>query len=286
MKTRLQVNVKENRIQKVSTVILFLIILVLGSLSAVYAVPSGPSVTVLSNSTAGNTPGTLVSSTINGTISPGGYIFTTTLTGTQQNTKWKAYVGNVTGTLTLDDASTNTIFAWTLTTVSGEVYASRALNINWTGINCTWIGDGYYNASAGRVNSNRTPEHNENKFLSHTGPSDNVSATFFSYNHSAMTIGSIRVGKNECFSAQTRQRDVVQAFTDSDNANFTEILLYDGALNKTSGNLIYASFIYQDANGYTLLGTNETYDFQMIVPESGAPGFSSSTGYYFYVELS
>ncbi len=254
-------------------------------LVAVNAIPIGPSVSVLSNTTAVNTPGTLVSSTINGTISPGGYIFTIGLTGTQQNNRWKAYVGNVTGTLTLDDASTNTIFAWTLTTVSGEVYASRALNINWTGINCTWIGDGYYNASAGRVNSNRTPEHNENKFLSHTGSSDNVSATFSTYNHSAMTIGSIRVGKNECFSAQTRQRDVVQTFTDSDNANFTEILLYDGALNKSSGNLVYASFIYQDANGYTLLGTNETYDFQMIVPESGAIGFSGSTGYYFYVEL-
>ncbi|MEK6946851.1 MAG: hypothetical protein AABX32_04555, partial [Nanoarchaeota archaeon] len=92
-------------------------------LTAVHAVPAGPTLTVFGNQTKVVANGTKVNSTLNGTTSPGGYIFTAILDSTQQNTRWKGYVGNVTGTLTLDDASANTLFAWTLTSVTGEVYA-------------------------------------------------------------------------------------------------------------------------------------------------------------------
>src|SRR3989338_3554648 len=119
------------------------------ALSLVYAAPTGPTATILGNSTKVSANGTNVNSTINGTISPGGYIFTTSLNSVQQNTRWKGYVGNVSGTLTLDDANDNTLFQWSLSTVTGEVYATRASgNINWSGINCTWIADGISNGSS------------------------------------------------------------------------------------------------------------------------------------------
>lgn len=256
-------------------------------LTAVHAVPTGPSVTLLGNTTKNATVGTKVNTTINGTISPGGYIFTTSITSIQQNVKWKAYVGNVTGTLVLDDANDNRIFSWSLSTVTGEVYATRASgNINWTGINCTWIADGRINESQDMLNrsfSNRTPEHNENLALSSTNKDDNITKTFDLRNHSSITVGSVVIGKDECFTVQTWQKGVQQVFADSDNANFTQVILYDAAYNKTGGNVVYETKIENNIVGYR---SDETYDFQVILPENGASGFSGSTAYYFYVELS
>ncbi len=271
---------------KANTVLLVLFISIIFSLflTLISAEPNGPTISVLSNTTKNATPGQIINSTINGSTSPGGYIFTIGLTSQQQNTRWKAYVGNVSGTLTLDDAQDNTIFQWTLASVSGEVYATRASGtVNWTGINCTWIADAQLNATGGYESSNRTPEHNENEVLSHTGLSDNVTATFSQTNHSQLTVGGVIIGKNDCYTAQTYQNDNPQTFIDSDDANFTEILLYDGAFNTSTGNLIYATFMYPDRTSYR---SDSTFDFQIILPEDGTPGYASSTAYYFYVELS
>ena len=48
-------------------------------------------------------------------------------------------------------------------------------------------------------------------------------------------------------------------------------------------NLVYASIIYDDADGYRV---NATYDFQMVLPEKGYEGWASATPYYFYIEIS
>ena len=246
-------------------------------LTAVHALPVGPAITVLSNTTQ-TSSALKVNSTINGTT-PGGFIFTARVTGTQQNTRWKGYVGNVTGNLVLDDASANTLFQWSISTTTGEVYATRASGvINWSGINCTWIKEG-----SRRFNeSNRSAEETENAALSQTNKDDNITTTFALANHSAISIGGVTIGKNECFSVQTYQKDAAQVFADSNNANFTEVILYDAAFNMSGGNVIYETTIQNDANGYI---ASELYDFQMILPENGAAGYSSSTAYYFYVEL-
>jgi hypothetical protein len=275
------------RIKKGLLNTLFLIVIVSVVLSilltSVYAIPSGPTITALSNTTKSTTGGTKVNGSFQSNTS-GGRIFTLNLTSTQQNTRWKAYVGNVTGTLVLDDASDNRIFAWTLSTVAGEVYATRASGtVNWSGINCTWIADGSHNATEGFENSNRSMEEAENAALSHTNVDDNVTATFENTNHSSITIGSVVIGKDECFTLQTYQKNAVQVFDDSDNANFTQIILYDGAYNTTGGNVVYATPIEEDVTGYR---SDSTYDFQIIVPEDGTVGFSGVTAYYFYVELS
>ena len=266
---------------------LFLIIILCSILSIIIisvdaqATPTGPTVTILGNQSKNPATATRVNSTINGTISPGGYIFTTSISAVQQNTRWKGYVGNVTGTLVLDDANDNRLFSWTLsTTLAGEVYATRSSsNINWTGINCTWVKEG-----SRRYNeSNRSAEEAENAVLSQTGKDDNITATFTRANHTAITVGSVVIGKNECFSQQPYQKSAAQVFPDSNSANFTEAILYDGPYNSSvSGNIIYETKIESDVTGYR---SDSTYDFQMILPESGAIGFSGSTAYYFYVEL-
>lgn len=249
-------------------------------LTFVYAEPVGPSISVLGNTTKVLAQGSIVNST-NGTNSPGGFIFTLSMNSEQQNRRWKAYVGNVTGKLVLDDADGNSIFQWTLSTVTGEVYASRASTINWTGINCTWTADGKANRTEG-LSSNRTPENDENLYLNQIYLDDNITTTFRYTNHTSMQIGSRLFGKDECYSVQTWQRNAEQTFEDSDNANFTQVILYDGAFNTTGGNVVYETKIENNIAGYD---SSETYDFQMILPEDGRPTWTSSTAYYFYVEL-
>ncbi len=246
----------------------------------VYATPIGPTVIIWGNTTKNATQSTKVNASINGTLTPGGYIFTAGLTSIQKNSRWKAYVGNVTGTLVLDDADDNTIFQWSLgTSFSGNVLATRASgNINWSGINCTWI----YEGSRRYNESNRSAEEAENAALSHTSKNDNITATFSKANHSSIQIGGITIGKNDCFSLQTRQKDNEQVFSDSNNANFTEVILYDAAFNKSGGNIVYQTKIENDITGYR---SDSTYDFQMMLPENGLASWASSTAYYFYVEL-
>lgn len=256
--------------------VIFISLIIFVSISS--ALPTGPTVTVYGNSSKATAAGTKINSSVNGTISPGGFIFTTALNSLQQNTRWKAYVGNVTGTLTLDDAQDNTIFQWSLSTVTGEVYATRASGtINWSGINCTWRGERvpFYNES------NRTVEETENLALSHTNKDDNITTTFRYANHSQIVVGSIIIPKNTCFALNTWQNDRAQVFADSNNANFTQVILYDGT-NTTNGNIVYETKIENDMTGYR---SDSTYDFQILLPENGANGFSSSTAYYFYVEL-
>jgi len=216
------------------------------------AAPSGPTIVVISNETKQVASATVINTS-------GGTIATVYLNATTQNPRWKAYVGNVTGSLTLDDANDNTVFDWTLTSIIGEVYATRtADSINWTGINC----------------SNSTHISNENIALNHTNKDDNITTTFNTQIHQDFFAGTREILQDTCFSVHTYVNSTSQT------TNFEEIVLYDGT-NETNGNIVYASPLEQDSYGFD----NQTYDFQMILPENGLPGWKSSTAYYFYVEL-
>jgi hypothetical protein len=67
---------------------------------------------------------------------------------------------------------------------------------------------------------------------------------------------------------------------ESQDSDFEEIILYDGT-DHLNGDIVYATILEQNLAGYN----NNQFDFQMIVPENGAPTWTSSTPYYFYVEL-
>src|SRR3989338_2058551 len=227
------------------------IALFIAFIGASSAEPSGPTITFMNN----ETKATSGAATIN---TSGGSITTVILNTTTQNLRWKAYVGNVTGTLTLDDASDNTIFDWTVTLVQGEVFATRySGSVNWTGINC----------------SNSTHITNENKAINHTNRDDNITATFSQQLHSGFYVGTRQILANTCKSLHTYVNSTSQ------NSRFEEVAMYDGA-KSTGGHVVYAAPLEQDQYGFD----NSTYDFQMIVPENGLPGFQSSTAYYFYVE--
>ena len=216
------------------------------------AAPVGPTIVYNFSETATPRSAALINTT-------GGSITTMVLNATSQNLRWKAYVGNVTGSLTLDDANNYTIFDWTLSNVVGEVYATRSANsISWANLNC----------------SNLTHIYNEENAMNHTNPYDNISATFDVKSHTQFYIGTTLISQNSCYSVHTYVNDTNQS------SNFQEVVMYDGT-NATNGNFVYATTFEQDQQGFD----NNQYDFQMIVPENGITGWTSSTAYYFYVEL-
>ena len=218
-------------------------------ISIVFALPSGPEVTFYSNSSANPANAATVNTS-------GGSITTMVLNSSTQNSRWKAYVGNVTGTLSLDDASDYSIFDWSVTNPLGEVYATRSSGtVDWANINCSTL-------------QNIT---NEEVAINHTtNPNDNISITFNSQQHGSFYVGSVSIAANDCYSIHTHVNDTAQS------SDFEEMLLHD------EENMIYTTTIESNVPGYR---PNETYDFQMILPEIGVPGWTSSTAYYFYVEL-
>lgn len=215
-------------------------------------VPSGPTITYLSNETKQPSTAAMINTT-------GGSITTIVLNATTQDPRWKAYVGNVTGSLTLDDANDKTIYDWTLTSIVGEIYATRSSStLNWSGANC----------------SNSTHISNEEKTMNLSNKDDNITRTFNSQSHGGFYIGTREIAANTCPSLRTFVNDSTQS------ADFEEVVLYDGT-NETNGNIIFATPLEQNAYGFD----NNTYDFQMLVPENGLPTWTGSTAYYFYIEL-
>lgn len=234
-------------------VVLIVLLLFLINLGILFATPVGPSIVSNSSETGPIRNSAMINTT-------GGSITTIDLNATTQNIRWKAYVGNVSGTLTLDDGVNNTVFDWTLGAVVGEVYATRMSDtVQWTNINC----------------SNMSHIVNEEIAINHTNnPNDNISTTFDTKTHDTLYIGTRTIAANSCYSIHTYVNDTNQS------QYFEEVLLYDGT-SIDDGDLIYATMIEQDVYGFD----GNTYDFQMIVPENGLYSWTSSIAYYFYVEL-
>lgn len=217
----------------------------------VYADPTGVSITYNSTDsgptvTAGNDS------------QPGGTITTMVLNVVQQNSNWKAYIGNITGTLTLDDSNSRTIFDWTLSaaSITGEIYASRASSPTWGSVNC----------------SNITTVAAEETALGHTPTAaDSIRNTFNETTHTAMTTAGRTMPADSCNATSTFEDDarVTQA-----SANFQELLLHD------TTNIIYATAISQDTASYN---GSETVDFQMIVADDTS---ATASTYYFFAEIS
>jgi len=186
----------------------------------------------------------------------GGSFTTMVLNITSQTSKWKAYVGNVTGKLTLDNSNNMTIYDWALTNVQGEVYVSRNNSVNFTSLAC---------ANRGNLTA-------EDTFLSiNSSSDDSINKTFNQTRHQSFVIGGTGTIQNStCFALATYVNDISQPA--DENATFQEILLSDRV------NLVFVAIINDNKAGFDL----GNYDFQLIVPDNPT---EVSTTYYFYAEL-
>jgi hypothetical protein len=199
----------------------------------------------------------------NGTTA-GGYIFTINLASEQSNTRWKAYVGNVTGTLVLADSDGYSVYDWSITTsFTGEVYATRnAELVSWSDIGC----------------ANITHIYNEEIAMNHTSnPNDNISTTFSGQDNDEFEVGTTTIGAGDCWTTNL----YVNSSAPTDDA-FEQVLLYDGT-DASNGDIVYTSIIEDSHDGYR--EDTGKYDFEMILPEKGYSTWTGATAYYFYVEL-
>lgn len=223
-------------------------ILILSKLA--FALPSAPSITYVSNSTS-------TSSLQNRSVDEKGTITVVTLDANQQDYKWKAYVGNITGKVALDDANGMSIYDWNLGTAGGgEVYVSRFSNINWNNISC----------------ANQTSIDTEQIGVSMgAGASDSISATFNETTHRDFNVSTTLI--SGCRSTATYVNGNPQVMNST--ARFQEMLLRDSGTN----NMIYSTFIEAAQNGYD----NLPHDFQLLVAENESATVPST--YFFWVEL-
>ncbi|MBU0756679.1 MAG: hypothetical protein KKF44_01320 [Nanoarchaeota archaeon] len=237
--------------------LLVVICLISGLYTLVYAAePEGGNVIYKSNSTKNVSAATSRNDT-KGTIT------TIVIEAITQNYKWKAYVGNVTGTLVLRDSSSYSIYEWTsIGNPSGVVYITRNNSITWSDIKC----------------ANSTLIDTEDTYLNHSSTAqDNINFTFSNTAHDSFWVGDIaQIANSSCRSIATWVNNTVQ--TQNEDALFQEVLLSD------DNNLIYATILEQDADGYR--DDNSTYDFQALVADSALPGEVDQVTYYFYVEIS
>jgi hypothetical protein len=214
------------------------------------ALPTGPTITYISNSSAS-------SSLQNRSQDEKGTITTILLSANQQDYKWKAYVGNVTGKVALDDANGRTIYDWDLgTSQGGKVIVSRFSNINWNNIACA---------------TQATIDNEETLVGMSLTAADNINSTFLNTTHRSFLVGVIPI--SGCRSTATYVNDASQVVNST--ARFQEILLRD----TSNGNLLYTTLMESAQNGFD----NQPHDFQLLVAENESA--TVPTPYFFWVEL-
>ncbi len=216
--------------------------------------PEGPTITYNLTVNATPRPATQITTA-------GGTFTFLNLNSTTQNFRWKAYVGNITGNLVLQDANGYNIYDWKLVTIQGEVYVSRNNTINWSDIRCA---------------DNESIAQEQTQLNITTARIDSINSTFNQSVHKEFYVGLIKIPDSNCPAIATYVNGSRQAT--AANASFQEILLRD-----TQPRLVYVSPIEQDAYSYA---TGNRFDFQMILPDYGSEAISSNVPYYFYVELS
>ena len=190
------------------------------------------------------------------------------INATRITNRWQGYYGNITGTITLDDAGNNTLYSWAMISPQGEIYAvNDSKAVQWSQVICINMSDPNTN------NVNVTLEELEGSLGMATNDADGVNETF---NHTF--TGNFGVGTSVTISKTSGCRAVSLNVNDAyDELKFNETILTD---NTSSNNVIYVTLLEQDQTGFQ----GSTLDFEMIVGDNG--DVAAATDYYFYVELS
>jgi len=196
-----------------------------------------------------------------------GNITALVLTGLGQTKAWQGYYGNITGTITLDDADNFTFYNWSSAEPQGQIYATLNNSIAWYHVECydfvtdtlNWnVIEGFYNIQTDDV--------------------DGVNETYNQTDHPVFTVADQNM--TGCPTTYIYQNDVYQ------QANFANVLLWDMTNNDTGW--IYTTLIEDKATGTFsdfVCYNNQLCDFQLLVNENGHGSDTALTTYYFWVEL-
>ncbi len=248
-----------------TTLIVFLFGLVLfaGILNTVMAVDTDPN--------APNNITQIQTETFNASLYPditveaeAGNVTELDIYGVSQTIHWQGWYGNISGTITLEDAQGNVLYNWTSAEPQGEIYVARSNTITWNNVACfsdagTWS----YDLEEAQV------------AITSDDP-DGVNETFTTTDHPTFYLGSDTI--TGCPTAWTYVNSAAQ------NSRFPMVLLEDDA-NSVA---IYTTIIENrdDGNSTDVVGFDGvTHDFQIMVPENGTLGNLVTTTYYFWVQI-
>src|SRR3989338_10660551 len=66
-----------------------------------------------------------------------GNVTALTINATRITERWQGYYGNITGTITLDDAQNNSLYQWQIASPQGEIYAvNHSTTPTWADVIC------------------------------------------------------------------------------------------------------------------------------------------------------
>ena len=191
------------------------------------------------------------------------------LNATKTTQHWQGYYGNITGEITLDDADSNTLFAWTLANPTGEIFAvNTSESVQWTNITCVNLTNATQNGldghGASKINGTTLDDQYGIKF----SEMDNFSGTF-----NSQFTGSINIGDVVIDSDDACPLTYLFVNNQSQTTDFEELLLFDNA-----SALLFTAILETDQVGFD----GSLWDFQMLTAQND----SVIGTYYFYVELS
>jgi hypothetical protein len=189
--------------------------------------------------------------------------------GTSTSQSWQGYYGNVSGTIQLANSGDKVLYNWSLTSPSGEVYASEnGTAIAWANITC-------YNFTANYSEGGQRLTKLETRFNLSSDDGDGVNETFKDDNtHAAFNTASTAFTAGQC------PATYMYANTgEGSSGTFEEVLLTDAS---DDVQVVFASLL-EETN--TVGFDGNYYDFEMIVLEKGKSGDTNPRNYYFYVEL-
>jgi hypothetical protein len=176
-----------------------------------------------------------------------------TINATTITKSWQGYYGQAGGTIYLKDGSGSTFYDWGIASPKGEIYATRAIDVNFATVSC----------------SNLAQITSEEEFIGQQPEDgDSVRNTFNKNIHPEFNVGSVTINADSCNTTNLYVNSSAQ-----DNS-FFQVLLSDGA-----SNMIYTAIIDADKTGFD----NQSHDFQMLVGENGRD--EATTTYYFFVEI-
>lgn len=199
-----------------------------------------------------------------------GNVTALTIAAIGQTKTWQGYYGNITASITLDDANSNTFYNWSAAEPRGQVYATLNNSITWGNVGC-------YDFASGTFADESTIE---TFYGIATDDVDGVAETFNQTDHPSFEVASRTM--SGCPTTYIFQNDAYQ------QQDFANVLLYDNstAINQTGW--IYTTLIENKTAGSTndlVCYNNQECDFQILVNDDGHGTDTQTTTYYFWVEI-
>ena len=242
---------------RAKVLVLELLVLAIALSAAAFAQPIGPD-----SITRGDSQTAQAQSAIQQEAQAGN-VTSLSITASRATQRWQGFFGNVTGTISLEDAAGNSLYQWADMSPQGEIYAVNSSTAP------TWNNVGCFNFTKTAAEQNVTLGQLEASLGEDANDVDGVNETFNLTFTGSFDVGSATIDENSgCKAVSLNVNDA------ADQLRYNETILTDN-----STKIIYAALLEQDATGFQ----GHSADFQMVVGEDGDTAVPTS--YWFYVEL-